>query len=105
MNNEEIINKIRSLYPNTYTIDSSVSILESGIEKLTPIIKKCIIYFLQSNSHLELILLGYSIEKLKKEQGMNEIAAYLTLDWIMHDPDEAIKSLNKGHDFIKSSND
>lgn len=39
---------------------------------------------------------GYSIAKLQKERGMSYPAALLTMDWIIKEPECAIKSLRKG---------
>ena len=43
---------------------------------------------------------GYTIERLKAEQGMNVIAAFLTLDWLIQEPADAMVSLRSGHDKI-----
>lgn len=43
---------------------------------------------------------GYSIERLQSEHGMNTIAAFLTLDWLLREPERATHSLRKGHDKI-----
>ncbi|KAA6336648.1 hypothetical protein EZS27_015204 [termite gut metagenome] len=39
---------------------------------------------------------GYSFEKLVTDFGMNPIGAFLTLDWLIREPDIAIKELKKG---------
>ncbi len=39
---------------------------------------------------------GYSIHCLQRERGMKYPAALLTMDWLMKEPEEAKKSLNKG---------
>lgn len=31
---------------------------------------------------------------------MNEVAGFLTLDWLLREPEKAIASLKKGHDTI-----
>ncbi len=33
---------------------------------------------------------------------MNPIAAFLTLDWLIREPEQAIESLKHGYDFIKT---
>lgn len=103
MSNEELVNLIQSKHPEAYPNDK-VHILTSGLEKMSPLIKKALETFLRTNEHKEINLLGYSIQNLIAEQSMNEIAAYLTLDWIIREPDKAIKSLKKGHDIVGSSN-
>lgn len=39
---------------------------------------------------------GYSITNLQRERGMSYPAALLTMDWIIKEPECAIKSLRKG---------
>ncbi|OGZ60922.1 MAG: hypothetical protein A2919_00135 [Candidatus Spechtbacteria bacterium RIFCSPLOWO2_01_FULL_43_12] len=103
MSNEEIVNLIQAKYPQLYP-NEKIDILTSSLEKMSPVVKKALESFLSSGNNLELNLLGYSVEKLTKEHGMNEIAAYLTLDWIVREPEKAIESLKKGHDFVRFSN-
>jgi len=47
-----------------------------------------------------LIVQDYSIKRLQSEHGMNTIAAFLTLDWLVREPEKARRSLRKGHDRI-----
>ena len=39
---------------------------------------------------------GYSISRLQHERGMKYPAALLTMDWLMKEPENAKRSLNKG---------
>lgn len=103
MSNEEIVHLIQAKYPEIYPYDK-IHILTSGLEKISPLVKKALETFLQTNEHEEINLFGYSVQNLIAQQSMNEIAAYLTLDWIIREPDKAIKSLKKGHDIVGSSN-
>jgi hypothetical protein len=48
----------------------------------------------------ELMIEGYTVERLNAEHSMNPIAAFLTLDWLLKEPDVALKSLSHGHDVI-----
>lgn len=43
---------------------------------------------------------GYNFKRLVSEHNMNPVAAFLTLDWLLREPEEAIASLRKGHDYI-----
>lgn len=79
MTNEELIKIIQSKYPGIYP-ESNVGLLISSFEEMSPVIRKSLEEFLQRNNHLELNLLGYTVDRLAKEHGMNEVAAYLTLD-------------------------
>lgn len=97
MTNEDIVKTIQSTFPDLYR-DDQIHVLVSALEQMTPLINYSLDSFIQTHSHQEIILLGYSVEILKKDHGMNEIAAYLTLDWIIREPEEALQSLKKGHD-------
>ena len=44
---------------------------------------------------------GFTVKKLIDEYGMNPIGAFLTLDWIIKKPKEALKALAHGFDEIK----
>lgn len=100
MNDNEIIDKIRAKYPDTYPGDK-INTLISSLKEMSPVIKRGLASFLETGNHEEITLLGYSVEKLNKDAGMNEIAAYLTLDWIVREPDKAVSSLRRGHDVVK----
>ena len=39
---------------------------------------------------------GYSIKQLMEERGMTYPAALLTMDWIIKEPENAIRSLKRG---------
>lgn len=97
MDNQQIIQAIQSKYPDKYSSEK----ISSSLEKMSPVIKKALVEFLQNHQHPQINLEGYTVEKLVNESGMNEIAAYLTLDWIIREPEQALDSLKKGHDFTK----
>lgn len=44
---------------------------------------------------------GYSIAVLMSEHNMNPIAAFLTLDWLLREPERAVASLIRGHDQVR----
>jgi hypothetical protein len=48
----------------------------------------------------DLIVEGYTQQRLAEEHGMNPIAAFLTLDWLTREPVDALASLARGHDRI-----
>ncbi len=43
---------------------------------------------------------GYSVKSLQEDHNMNVIASILTLDYLLKDPQKAIRSLKKGHDNV-----
>ena len=44
---------------------------------------------------------GYTLKRLAEEHGMTPIAAFLTLDWLVKEPEAALASLARGHDRIE----
>lgn len=44
---------------------------------------------------------GHSVETLKRDHGLNDIAAILTLDWLIRDPNGAQAALARGHDSVE----
>ena len=49
----------------------------------------------------ELNVEGYTLLQLINEHNMKPIAAFLTLDWIVREPEKAKASLRKGHDRVE----
>lgn len=97
---EAVIAQIQTKYPETYSKDKTQMLIAS-FEKMSPIIRKALEAYLQTDQHEQLNILGITVEKLMTENSMNEIAAYLALDWIIREPDQALKSLKKGHDIVE----
>jgi hypothetical protein len=48
----------------------------------------------------EFLVADYSMERLMREHAMKPIAAFLTLDWLLREPDVAAQSLKRGHDHV-----
>lgn len=44
---------------------------------------------------------GYTVSRLQAEHSMNPIAAILTLDWLLREPEQAKASLSRGHDQVR----
>ena len=73
-------------------------------EKLShshPEVQKAFWIWWEHGSIGELEVEGYNINRLMKEHDMNPIAALLTLDWLLRDPEKAKASLKRGHDRIR----
>ena len=47
-----------------------------------------------------LVVKGYDFRRLRDEHNMNPIAIFLTLDWLLREPQKAAASLRKGHDHL-----
>lgn len=101
MDNDQLLKLIENKFPyNTNKHTGRMGRMREGLEKMSPIIKRCLVNFLETGKIEEINLLGYSVEILKEKHGMTELAAYLTLDWLIREPDKAVKSLLRGHDVV-----
>jgi hypothetical protein len=65
-----------------------------------PEIKAAFLYWWNEGSLDDLVVEGYTVQRLMEEHGMNPIAAFLTLDWLMREPEKAKVSLARGHDRV-----
>ena len=45
---------------------------------------------------------GYTFESLMELHKMNPIAAFLTLDWLIREPERAKESLKHGYDYVET---
>ena len=63
-------------------------------------IQEAYISFIETGLLPETEIEGYTVEQLMTEHKMKPLAAFLTLDWLIRFPDEAKKSLAKGHDWV-----
>jgi hypothetical protein len=97
---DEYVNLITSKYPEIYTEEDVKQNILPKLSNMTPLLLSSLKKFLTEGELDEINLLGYSVEKLKVEHNMNEVAAYMTLDWIIKEPEEAIVSLKRGHDTV-----
>lgn len=99
MNDQEIIKAIQLKFPGVYP-DQRFSVLMPEINKMLPVVRLAFENFLLTGENQEINLLGYSVKQLRQTQGMNELAAYLTLSWLIREPVLADSSLKRGHDRI-----
>ena len=98
---ETIKEKILEKFPGIYS-EKGIDIVVAGVQEMDQEIRVGMERFLETGEIWGIQIEGFSVEKLIEEHGMNEVAAFLTLDWIKKEPEMAILSLQKGHDFVKS---
>jgi len=70
-----------------------------------PAIKIVFLKWWRTGEFTPLEIEGYTWKYLMEKQSMNPIAALLTLDWLLREPDKAKKSLHKGHDEVRLNKD
>lgn len=71
-----------------------------SIENADESIRSKVEEFLTTGKEPEMVVEGYSYDTLRKEHRMNPIAALLTLDYLLREPEKAKESLRRGHDYI-----
>jgi hypothetical protein len=99
MNTPELLSKIQTLYPNIYQ-GARLEKLSNSVENLAPVIRHAIEHFLTTSTHLEITILGHSVQSLMQGSEQNELAAYLTLDWLIREPQKAQEVLKRGYDKV-----
>lgn len=100
MTTEEIKQKIQGRYPDTYKGEHLEDVV-SKIESMDADLREKVEKFLETGEVEDMEVEGYTAEKLISDWGMLELAAYLTLDWLRREPEEAKRALEHGFDFIK----
>lgn len=71
-----------------------------AIEKADESVRSKLEEYLTTGKEPEMTIEGYSYSSLKKDHGMNPIAALLTLNFLIKQPEKAKESLRKGHDHV-----
>ena len=66
------------------------------IEHFQPKVKKAFIGWVASGQESNIEVQGYSFARLRQDYGMKAIGAFITLDWLIRDPENATRSLNRG---------
>lgn len=77
----------------SHEADTVVRDLERLSPVLRPILERWLADGTESDSQ---VFHGYSIDRLRASSRMNFIAALLTLDWVVRDPDKATSVIRKG---------
>ncbi|HOV34783.1 MAG TPA: hypothetical protein PLS56_02205 [Candidatus Dojkabacteria bacterium] len=80
--------------------EDQLSKIMSQIDAMSPLLKKSLQKYLEKGTLDEINLLGYTVQSLKDNYGMNEITAFLTLDYILREPEKAVESIKKRYDTI-----
>lgn len=93
------INQVKDRLVREYGYSSSgVEIIAAQLLRLEPQLSAAFEEWWNSGNVPKAEIEGYSFERLQNEHGMNPIAAFLTLDWLLREPEKAKVALSKGHD-------
>lgn len=66
------------------------------IENFSQIVAKAFRVWYESKEHSSIVVEGFSFKDLISKWGMNPIGAFITLDWLMREPEKAKEALNRG---------
>lgn len=66
------------------------------IEELSPLLKMSFENWVKHYIEPSFVIKGYSYATLVEKYKMKPIGAFITLDWIMREPEKATKELNRG---------
>jgi len=66
------------------------------VENLSQPLKESFSLWVESGIEPSLSIKGYSYSILIEKIKMKPVGAFITLDWIMREPEKAIESINKG---------
>ena len=99
MDKDIFFNLVEQRFPSQYD-DKGKEVLFEEYSKAGDPIKEDVGKYLNEGTVSDIEVEGYSIESLKNDHGMNELAALFTIDYLMKDPIAAKASLSKGHDSV-----
>jgi hypothetical protein len=97
---EELIERLKS---DLGYSNQGAELVANKLNNLVPEIRSAFEYWWKTGEFSEITIEGYSLEVLMTQHRMNATAAFLTLDWLVREPDQAKASLRRGHDFIDGS--
>ena len=100
---ENLKDLITKKYPDEYKNEQALEEIITKINKMDKDIYDALLKFLETGEHQEISSGSYSLSELMRSHSMNALGAYLTLDWLRKDPENAEKSLNKGHDNVATN--
>lgn len=98
LNTEEIVKRLVSQWGYPESGARKVAIL---LGQLQPALAMQFAQWWESGEPVQLHAEGWTVESLKTQHDMNDVAAILTLDWILRDPAVALAKLARGHDQVR----
>ena len=82
---------VEEQYPE-FMIESTID----KIEKFTPAVKTVFKEWYSRNEEPDFSVNGFSFCDLVKKWGMKPVGAFITLDWLLREPESAKNALTKG---------
>ena len=66
------------------------------IESFSPVVAKAFSYWCERKEDSNLVVEGFSFKDLISKWGMTPIGAFITIDWLIREPEKAKEALMKG---------
>lgn len=66
------------------------------VENLSPVLKDAFEQWVEYGIEPSFSVEGYSYQMLIEKYKMKPVGAFITLDWIIREPEKAIENLNRG---------
>ena len=66
------------------------------VEAFSPVVAKAFCSWCERKEQINLVVEGFSFNDLISKWGMNPVGAFITLDWLILEPEKAKKALNRG---------
>ncbi|MGE5653141.1 MAG: hypothetical protein ACM3ZQ_02580 [Bacillota bacterium] len=95
LNKEELTQHLMTEF--SYPARGAALVAEK-LMKLHPELEAQFVIWWHNGSLPRVTVEEYTVERLMHEHSMNPIAAMLTLDWLLREPEQAKASLKRGHD-------
>jgi hypothetical protein len=70
------------------------------LEGSAPELRRAFLKWWEMGELPELGVEGFTVSQLIDQHHLNPIAAFLTLDWLIRQPEQAKAALRKGHDHV-----
>ena len=100
MEKRELKEKIEERLPGVYS-DKGMEIVLDNILVMDISVRNNVEEYLKTGEVQSMEVEGYTVESLMQERNMNPLAAYLTLDWLIREPEKAKESLSRKVDYVK----
>ena len=66
------------------------------IEVFSPVVAKAFCSWCERKEQINLVVEGFSFNDLISKWGMNPVGAFITLDWLVREPESAKQALSRG---------
>ena len=87
-------------FSDVYNTEGKLEKIISSVSNLDENYQFYLFNLINKQSAKDIEVEGFTVKRLQDEHGMNLVASVLTLDYLKREPDQALKSLRKGHDFV-----